>query len=207
MNLALSLAQNGKSVLVIDADLRKPAVSKFLNLNVSPDYDLASVISGKTELSDAIKFVEKHKLFILTTAHSNDEPTEILSSQQMHKVLKAAREELDYVIIDTAPAAVVTDANILSNFADAAILVVRENFSACARIRNVIEDISANKAELIGCIFNNVASDGVRGAYSKYKYGYGYGYGGYGRYGYGGYGYGYGSSSHDDDSQDSSTEV
>ena len=207
MNLALSLAQNGKSVLVIDADLRKPAVSKFLNLNVSPDYDLASVISGKTELSDAIKFVEKHKLFILTTAHSNDEPTEILSSQQMHKVIKAAREEFDYVIIDTAPAAVVTDANILSNFADAAILVVRENFSACARIRNVIEDITANKAELIGCIFNNVASDGVRGAYSKYKYGYGYGYGGYGRYGYGGYGYGYGSSSHDDDSQDSSTEV
>ena len=211
MNLALSLAQNGKSVLVIDADLRKPAVSKFLNLNVSPEYDLASVISGKTELSDAIKFVEKHKLFILTTAHSNDEPTEILSSQQMNKVIKAAREEFDYVIIDTAPAAVVTDANILSNFADAAILVVRENFSACARIRNVIEDITSNKAELIGCVFNNVASDGVRGAYSKYKYGYGYGYGGYGRYGYGGYGYGYNSSSvsssNDDEPQNPTAEV
>ena len=211
MNLALSLAQNGKSVLVIDADLRKPAVSKFLNLNVSPEYDLASVISGKTELSDAIKFVEKHKLFILTTAHANDEPTEILSSQQMHKVIKAAREEFDYVIIDTAPAAVVTDANILSNFADAAILVVRENFSACARIRSVIEDITSNKAELIGCVFNNVASDGVRGAYSKYKYGYGYGYGGYGHYGYGQYGYGYGygdssSSSRGDDSQDTTSE-
>lgn len=199
MNLALSLAQNGKSVLVIDADLRKPAVSKFLNLNVSPEYDLASVISGKTELSDAIKFVEKHKLFILTTARSNDEPTEILSSQQMAKLIKAAREEFDYVIIDTAPAAVVTDANILSNFADAAILVVRENFSPCARIRGVIDDISGNKAELIGCVFNNVASDGVRGAYSKYKYGYGYGYGGR-HYGYGGYGYGYGYGSNDSDS-------
>lgn len=193
MNLALSLAQNGKSVLVIDADLRKPAVSKFLNLNVSPEYDLASVISGKTELSDAIKFVEKYKLFILTTSRSNDEPTEILSSQQMQKVIKAAREEFDYVIIDTSPAAVVTDANILSNFADAAILVVRENFSASARVRSVIDDISSNKAELIGCVFNNVASDGVRGVYSKYKYGYGYGYG-YGRH-YGSYGYGYGDSS------------
>lgn len=205
MNLALSLAQNGKSVLVIDADLRKPAVSKFLNLNVSPEYDLASVISGKTELSDAIKYVGKYKLFILTTAHANDEPTEILSSQQMQKVIKAAREEFDYVIIDTAPAAVVTDANILSNFADAAILVVRENFSACARIRSVIDDITSAKAELIGCVFNNVASDGVRGAYSKYKYGYGYGYGRhYGYGGYGGYGYGYGygdSSSSEDDSQ------
>jgi len=205
MNLALSLAQNGKSVLVIDADLRKPAVSKFLNLNVSPEYDLASVISGKTELSDAIKFVEKHKLFILTTAHSNDEPTEILSSQQMHKVIKAAREEFDYVIIDTAPAAVVTDANILSNFADAAILVVRENFSACTRIRGVINDITSSKTELIGCVFNNVASDGVRGAYSKYKYGYGYGYGRRYGYGYGGYGYGYGygeSTHSSDESQD-----
>ena len=105
------------------------------------------------------------------------------------------------------PAAVVTDANILSNFADAAILVVRENFSACARIRNVIEDITSNKAELIGCVFNNVAYDGVRGAYSKYKYGYGYGYGGYGRYGYG---YGYGassSSSHEDDMHNTTSET
>ena len=123
----------------------------------------------------------------------------------MHKVIKAAREEFDYVIIDTAPAAVVTDANILSNFADAAILVVRENFSACTRIRGVIDDITSAKAELIGCVFNNVASDGVRGAYSKYKYGYGYGYGRRYGYGYGGYGYGYGygeSSGSSDDQQD-----
>ncbi len=197
MNLALSLAQNGKSVLVIDADMRKPAVCKFLNLNVSPDCDLANVISGKTELSDAIKYVEKHKLFILATVDANDEPTEILSSQQMSKLIKAARNEFDYVIIDTAPASVVADANILSNFADAAVLVVREDFAACARIRNVLDDIGSNKAEIIGCIYNNASSGGVRGVYSKYKYGYGYGYG-YGRgYGYGGKGYGYGYNASD----------
>ncbi|MBR3753668.1 MAG: polysaccharide biosynthesis tyrosine autokinase [Clostridia bacterium] len=196
MNLALSLAQNGKSVLVIDADMRKPAVCKFLNLTVSPECDLANVISGKTELSDAIKYVEKHKLFILATVQANDEPTEILSSQQMNKLIKAARSEFDFVIVDTAPASVVADANILSNFADAAILVVREDFAACARIRGVIDDISQNKAELIGCVYNYASTSGVRGAYGKYKYGYGYGGYGYGGYGYG-YGYGYGHSSSD----------
>ena len=194
MNLALSLAQNGKSVLVIDADMRKPAVCKFLNLNVNPECDLANVISGKTELSDAIKYVEKYKLFILATTQANDEPTEILSSQQMYKLIKAAKEEFDYIIIDTAPASVVADANILSNFADAAILVVREDFAACNRIKSVLDDISSNKAELIGCIYNNASSGVVRGVYSKYKYGYGYGYG-YGR----GYGYGYGYGHHNSD--------
>lgn len=189
INLALSLAQNGNSVLIIDADMRKPAICKFLNLSVSPDCDLANVISGKTELSDAIKYVEKHKLFILATVQVNDEPTEMLSSQQMNKLIKAARAEFDYVIVDTAPASVVADANILTNFADAAVLVIRENFAASGRIRGVIEDISSNKAELIGCIYNGATVSGVRGAYGKYKYGYG-GYGGYGR----GYGYGYGYS-------------
>ena len=192
VNLALSLAQNGKSVLVIDADMRKPAVCKFLNLNVSPDCDLANVIIGKTELSDAIKYVEKYKLFILATVQVNDEPTEMLSSQQMNKLIKAAREEFDYVIVDTAPASVVADANILTNFADASILVIRENFAASGRIRGVIDDISSNKAELIGCIYNGASVSGVRGAYGKYRYGYG-GYG-YGR----GYGYGYSYSENEE---------
>ena len=188
VNLALSLAQKGKSVLLLDADMRKPAVHRSLNLNISSDEDLAAVISGKTELGKAIKFVEKYKIFLLATASANDEPTEMLSSQQMNKLIKAVKEEFDFVIIDTAPAAVVTDANIISNFADAAILVVRDNFAACSRIRSVIDDLEANNAELIGCVYNNVTSGGVRGAYGKYRYGYG----GYGRrYGYGrGYGYG-----------------
>ncbi len=183
LNLALSLSQNGKSVLLIDADMRKPTLYRFLNLNIPKGHDLASVICGKTDLSDAIKYVEKYSLFILSSIEPNSEPTELLSSQQMNKIVKAARKEFDYVIIDTAPAAVVTDATILSNFADACIMVVRENFSDVSSIRGVISDLEAYKADLIGCVYNNTASrDGLHGLYSKYSYGYyssnpSYGYG------------------------------
>ena len=188
LNLALSLSQNGRSVLLIDADMRKPTLYRFLNLNIPRGNDLASVISGKTDLSDAIKYVEKYKLFILSSIEPNSEPTEILSSQQMNKIVKAARKEFDFVIIDTAPAAVVTDATILSNFADACIMVVRENFSDVARIRSVISDLESYRAELIGCVYNNTARDGFLGRYSKYHYGYYYN----SYKGNGGYGYGYG---------------
>lgn len=203
VNLALTLAQKGKSVLLIDADMRKPAINKFLNLNIAQDMDLAGVISGKVELNKAIKYLEKFKIFILSTCSANDEPTEMLSSAQMNSIIKNVRSEFDYVIVDTAPAAVVTDANIISNFADAAILVVRDNFAACSRIRSVIDDIDNNSAELIGCVYNNVTSGGVRGAYGKYKYGYGYGYSkGYG-YGSYGYGYSYGRNSGNNNNEES----
>ncbi len=182
LNLALSLSQNGKSVLLIDADMRKPTLYRFLNLNIPRGNDLASVISGKTDLSDAIKYVEKYKLFILSSIEPNSEPTEVLSSQQMNKIVKAARKEFDYVIIDTAPAAVVTDATILCNFADACIMVVRENFSDVTRIRSVISDLESYRAELIGCVYNNTAGEGLFGYYGKYHYGY-HGY--YKAYGYG----------------------
>lgn len=184
LNLALSLSQNGKSVLLIDADMRKPTLYRFLNLNIPRGNDLASVISGRTDLSDAIKYVEKYKLFILSSIEPNSEPTEILSSQQMNKIVKAARKEFDYVIIDTAPAAVVTDATILCNFADACIMVVRENFSDVTRIRSVISDLESYRAELIGCVYNNTAGEGLFGYYGKYHYGYHGYYQSYGSYGH-----------------------
>ena len=184
LNLALSLSQNGKSVLLIDADMRKPTLYRFLNLNIPRGNDLASVISGKTDLSDAIKYVEKYKLFILSSIEPNSEPTEVLASQQMNKIVKAARKEFDYVIIDTAPAAVVTDATILCNFADACIMVVRENFSDVTRIRSVISDLESYRADLIGCVYNNTAGEGLFGHYGKYHYGYYNYYKAYGGYGY-----------------------
>ena len=181
-NIAVGLAQNGKSVLLIDADLRKPAVCKLLGVNTGIDKGLADVINGKTTLNKSIRYVEKYNICLLAGTESVNDPAELLSTPSMEKVIKMAESEFDYVIVDTAPAGVVTDASIITNYTDALILVVREDRSTVARIKGAIEDLSNGRAKLIGCVFNNVKSNMVKNIYGKHHYGdygsknYGYGY-------------------------------
>ena len=188
VNIALSIAQNGKNVLIIDADLRKPSVSKMLSLPAT-EYGLSDVILGNVELNQAIKRVTSFNVCVLADQKGVNNPSELLSTEKMESIIEEARKEFDYVLIDTAPASVVTDTSVIAGFVDAAIIVVREDFSPYSRIRMSIEDIDSNGAEIIGCIFNADTSN-----LSKTSR-YGRRYGGYGkRYGYGSYGYGYGQS-------------
>lgn len=192
VNIALSLAQNGKSVLIIDADLRKPSVGKLLSLrNIGGG--LADVISKKTTLDQSIKYINQFNLYVLAGEEAVANPAELLSTDDMEKVIESVRKQFDYVLIDTAPASVVTDAAIISGFSDAAIIVVREDCSPYSLVRSAIDDIDSNGAEIVGCIFNaDTSGNGGLGYghYGRHKYGkYGYG-----KYGYGSYGYGYGQT-------------
>lgn len=204
VNIALSLAQNGKSVLVIDADLRKPSVSKLLSLR-NLGGGLADVLTKRAPLEQAIKFINNFNLYVLAGEEAVSNPSELLSTDVMEKVIESVRQQFDYVLIDTAPASVVTDAAVIASFSDAAIIVIREDSSPYSLVRLAIDDIDSNGAEIVGCIFNADTSGNGNGfGYGRYgrhkygKYGYGrYGYGryGYGKYGYGSYGYGYGQTS------------
>lgn len=199
-NIALSLAENGKSVLLVDADLRKPSITKILSLP-EEGYGFANVIKEEVGITEAIKLVKSFNLYVLADRKSVSNPAELLSTKNAEEIIHSIREDFDYIIIDTAPASVVTDASIIAGFADAAIIVVREDFSPFSRIRMSVEDIDSNGAEIVGCVFNAETESTIKtgrygsryGKYGKYgKYGrYGYGKYGYGKYGYG---YGYGSS-------------
>ena len=191
VNIALSIAQNGKNVLIIDADLRKPSVSKMLSLP-NTDYGLSDVILGKVELNSAIKRITNFNVCVLADQKGVGNPSELLSTDKMESIIESVRKEFDYVLIDTAPASVVTDTSIIAGFVDAAIIVVREDFAPYSRIRMSIEDIDSNGAEIIGCIFNADTSNVSQSRrYGKHYGGYGKGYKYGGSYGsYGGYGYG-----------------
>ncbi len=199
-NIALSLAENGKSVLLVDADLRNPSIYKILSLPET-DKGFANVIKGEVPITDAIKLIKSFNLYVLADSKPVSNPSELLSMKATEEIIDGVSEEFDYIIIDTAPASVVTDASIIAGFSDAAIMVVREDFSPFSRIRMSVEDIDSNGAEIVGCIFNGdteatikVGKYGMK--YGKYgRYGkYGTKYGKYGRYGgYGNYGYGYGT--------------
>ena len=191
-NIALSLAENGKSVLLIDADLRKPSISKILSLPEAGE-GFASVIKQEASITDAIKLIKTFNLYVLADRKPVSNPSELLSMKITEEIINGIRDEFDFIIIDTAPASVVTDASIIAGFADAAIIVVREDFSPYSRIRMSVEDIDSNGAQIVGCIFNAETETTIKAG----KYGGRYGrYGGkYGKYGkYGSYGYGYGST-------------
>lgn len=194
-NIALSLAENGRSVLLIDADLRKPSIAKILSIPEIGE-GFASVIKQEASITEAIKLIKTFNLYVLADNKPVSNPSELLSRKITEEIINGIRDEFDFIIIDTAPASVVTDASIIAGFADAAIMVVREDFSPFSRIRMSVEDIDSNGAEIVGCIFNAETDATIKAGKYGGKYGrYGGKYGRYGKYGtYGNYGYGYGTT-------------
>ena len=90
-NTALALAKNGKSVLLIDADLRKPSVYKALGISAANELGLTGVVRGERTLSDSIKYFEKFNLFLLVTSQPVAESTEILAADEMVEIIEAVK--------------------------------------------------------------------------------------------------------------------
>lgn len=176
VNLALALAKNGKEVLLIDGDLRKPAVAKSLGINAAGDTGILGVADGSKSLADSIKYSEKYNLYLLLSGQSFKDPSELLSTAQTEEIIQRAKEEFDYVIVDTPPSSMVADTAILAGYTDAIVMVVRQDTAPLRRIRRALDNLDNSGAEIIGCIYND-SSVGMRGvkSYNK-KYGYGYGY-------------------------------
>lgn len=209
-NIAVALAKNGKSVLLIDADLRKPAIANMLDMSEKRNCGLADIINGNKSLSDCVTYIDKYKFYMIACSKSTREPTELLSAPKMESFLEEAEKEFDYIIIDTPPAGLVADASIIARYSDAGIFVIRENGVGMEQIALAVSDIVEAGTPIAGCVYNCVdTSSGKAYGRSKYKRRYGYGYGyrygyGYGRYGYGygKYGYGYGSYGYGNNDRD-----
>lgn len=189
-NIALSLAKSGKSVLLIDADLRKPAVYKTLGISIDDsDLGVYDIVSGAKPFEEAVKYVEKYNLYLLISAVPVTDPSEVLASRKMEAIITEARKSFDYVIVDCPPAGVVADAAIVSNYTDSIIFVTAENKVSVPQVEYALSDLMTTKAEILGVIYN-YAEGGLISSGSGKSGGYGYGYGGYGSY----YGSHYGSS-------------
>jgi polysaccharide biosynthesis transport protein len=162
---AITLALNGSRVLLIDADLRRPAV--HLRFRMGKGLGLSSVLSGKAAIEDAIlEWPELPSLHIMTSGPVPPLPSELLGSKQMEEVIVDLRASYDFILIDTPPVMPVTDAAILARLTDAAILVIRYGAAQRHVVQRSVDMLDRAGAHLLGVVVNAV--DFKAPEYSEY---------------------------------------
>jgi succinoglycan biosynthesis transport protein ExoP len=162
---SITLALNGSKVLLIDADLRRPAI--HLRFKMGKGLGLSSVLSGKASLSEAVvEWQDLPNVHILPSGPIPPLPSELLSSKQMKELLSQARNEYDFVILDTPPVLAVTDASVLGPLADAAVLIVRYGAVQRQVVHRCIELLDRSGTHLLGVVVNVV--DFMAPEYAEY---------------------------------------
>ncbi len=152
-NVATVFAQQGKKVLLIDGDMRKPTVHYTFQLQNM--YGLSNVLTGQKEITEAVNFSEVTDLFILTCGPIPPNPAELMGSRNMQRFLEEAKGIYDLIIFDTPPVLAVTDAQILANQCDGTILVTssgKTEIEAAQKAKDLLEHA---KGKLLGVVLNN----------------------------------------------------
>ena len=173
VNVALALAQSGKKVLLVDADLRRPRIHRVFRAASSPG--LSNLLAGEGEiaLDQAIRPSPAVNLSFMPSGPIPRNPAELLDGPRMVELIRALSERFDYVIYDTSPAINVTDAVVLARHVHGALLVVRSFATDRAAASHARELLTESGARLLGVIINGVdAPPAIYGRYGGYYAGY-----------------------------------
>jgi tyrosine-protein kinase Etk/Wzc len=191
LNLAAALALVGKKTLLIGIDLRKPRLDRILDQK--GENGLSTYLIGECDYKEIVRKIEIGNLFFVPSGTIPPNPSELLESERMKQFMKKVKDEFDFIVLDTPPIGIVSDALLLGSYADINIFVIRQKFSfknTLELIQNIFE-----KKELKNLIvavndihISGYYGYGLRYGYGFYEgYGYNYGYGQYGSYGKGDY--------------------
>lgn len=176
INLAISLAQADQRVLLIDGDLRKPKIHHYFSIPNAPGLTnyLSDTVNSKlsaADLFDTIHPTEISNLSIITSGSIPPNPAEILGSEPMADFLKEVAKHYDYIVIDTPPINLVSDALPVIRESDGIIVVVKSNSSTHPELQKTLETLKFIDAKILGFVINFI--ENKRKGYNK-KYGYGY---------------------------------
>ncbi|MEH7116836.1 CpsD/CapB family tyrosine-protein kinase [Neobacillus vireti] len=152
-NLAVTFAQLGKKVLLVDADLRKPTVHHTFQVNNI--YGFTTVLTKQTTLEKAVVKTEEDHLYILTCGPIPPNPAELLGSKSMELFMEAAKAMFDYVIFDTPPLLAVADPQILANQCDGTVLVVYSEKTEIEQAKKSKELLQNAQSKLLGVVLNH----------------------------------------------------
>ena len=173
-NTALSLASKGGKVLFIDLDLRRPVQQKILGYEVPEYREFGALLEAGAAPEDILRAAvcrENSSLYTLLSTRSYPGLVEQLSSQLLADVITLARKRFQYVILDTPPLGYFSDSEVLSDLADASLLVVRQDLVPAPRINDAIDALRAGRSQFLGCVLNDMRH--LSAGSSAYGYGYG----------------------------------
>ena len=179
VNIAISLVYKGNTVILIDGDLRHPSLAGNLNIQ-SNGVGFIDLLTGHASFNEvSVNYSKNHNLTIIPGGEPASNTSAILNSASTAEIFSELKKMADYVILDTPPSAIMSDAATYAQYVEGAVYIVRQDYAKPERIREGLEMFADTNIHILGCALND-ASEGITG----YGYGYGYGYGRYGGYGY-----------------------
>ena len=172
-NLAITMAQGGQRVALVECDLRRPRVASYLS--VSNAVGLTNVLTGQVRLVDAVVSWNRGMLTVLPSGPLPPNPSEMLGSRQMAAMLDELRVDFDAIILDAPPLLPVTDGAVIARAADGALMIVRHGSTTTDQLRRATEVLEQAGGTLLGAVVNFVPTS-KRGSGDYYGYYTAYGY-------------------------------
>jgi tyrosine-protein kinase Etk/Wzc len=176
INLAIALTLANKKVALLELDLRKPKFSKMLNL--TRENGITDYLAGLSTIDEIKKpLKEIPNLFVFTAGAAATNPTELIMSKRLDILINDLKNEFDYILIDSPPVNLITDAKVLNVYADICLYVIRHNYTPKLYLKMIDEIYHSNELNNINIIFNGIKPRGILGHNFGRGYGQSYGYG------------------------------
>lgn len=167
LNLAISFAENGHKVLLIDADMRRPSMGNLLMRKVSPG--LSNVLAGMEDKKNVIHKNVYPNLDVILSGDVPPNPSELLDSERMKDLMDSVGKEYDYVLVDVPPVNAVSDARVIANMLDGVLYLVRQKQTELDAVKHGIAQLKLAEARMLGFIINGIDSEENKYCYKEYK--------------------------------------
>ena len=176
VNLALTLAESGKKVALVDCDLRKPVLHRYLKAGHNVK-GVSNVLSNQCTLDEALQELKEMNLTFLPAGTPPPNPSEMLSQPQMQAMVNTLREKFDVVIFDAPPVSVVTDAAVIGRYVDGAMFVVRSDYAPADAVRGAVKKLQDAGVRVLGSVLTRYdMKKALKGSSYAYSYAYNYNY-------------------------------
>ena len=174
LNLAISFAETGSKVLLIDGDMRRPSLARLLIEKATPG--LSNVLAGLCDAEEAIRKDVRPHLDVMFSGEVPPNPLELLGNARMKKLIDDMSRQYDYILVDTPPVSIVSDACEVANVTDGVLFLVRQNATEKDAVIRGIRQLELSNSRLLGFVLNGIAEEGSKSYKYRYRYRYRYKY-------------------------------